>query len=60
MDQEQTATVPQGLISKTLAWIRHPINDRSTDLADYFGFLVLVLLAGLLWSKVVKQTLEAV
>jgi hypothetical protein len=57
---EEQKAVPQGLISKTLAWIRHPMHDDGRDLADYVGFLVLVLLAGLLWSKVVRQTLEAV
>jgi len=48
-----------GLITKTLAWITHPAYADS-DPVDWAAFLVLFLLIGLLWSKVVKQVLAAV
>ena len=48
-----------GIISKTLCWITHP-QFADSDPVDWFAFLVLILMAGLLWSKVVRQTLEAV
>lgn len=48
----------QGLITKSLAWIMHPMYSDQ-DPIDWFAFVVLALLAGLLWSKVVKQTLDA-
>lgn len=51
-------TPPTGIVSKSLAWIFHP-TFADSDPVDWFGFIVLVLLAGLLWTKVVKQTLEA-
>jgi len=48
-----------GIITKTLNWFTHP-TYADTDPWDWFAFLVLVLMAGLLWSKVVRQVLEAV
>jgi hypothetical protein len=56
---DATTSQPIGLISKSLAWITHPMFADS-DPVDWFSFLVLILLAGLLWSKVVRQTLEAI
>jgi hypothetical protein len=53
-----TSGKPQGLISKTLAWILHP-SYSDADPLDWFAFVVLLLIVGLLWSKVVKQTLDA-
>jgi hypothetical protein len=50
---------PTGLISKSLAWVTHP-QFADANPTDWFAFIVLILLAGLLWSKVVRQTLEAV
>lgn len=46
-----------GLISKMFDWLAHPQFTDSEPI-DWFAFLVLILLAGLLWSKVVKQVLE--
>jgi hypothetical protein len=54
-----TPTTSTGLISKSLDWILHP-QFTDSDPVDWFAFLVLFLLAGLLWSKVVRQTLEAI
>jgi hypothetical protein len=48
----------QGLISKTFSWILHP-QFSDDDPIDWFAFAVLLIMAGVLWSKVVKQTLEA-
>jgi hypothetical protein len=45
-----------GLISKTLKWFTHPAYSDA-DPVDWLAFLVLVIIAGILWSKVVKQTL---
>jgi hypothetical protein len=47
-----------GLISKTLDWVLHP-QFSDTDPVDWFAFTVLLMLAGYLWSKVIRQTLEA-
>ncbi len=49
----------EGLISKTLCWITHP-QFADSDPVDWLAFVVLFVMAGLLWSKVVRQTLEAV
>jgi hypothetical protein len=38
-------------------WINHP-RFTSTDPIDWLAFAILLILAGLLWSKVVKQTLD--
>lgn len=47
-----------GLITKSISWILHP-RYSDQDPIDWLAFAVLALLAGLLWSKVVKQTLDA-
>lgn len=47
-----------GLISKTLDWVLHP-QFSDADPIDWFAFAVLLILAGYLWSKVVRQTLDA-
>lgn len=56
-----TVQQPQasGIITKILAWFTHP-QFADSDPVDWFAFLVLITMAGLLWSKVVRQTLEAV
>lgn len=59
MATNTTATSSTGIISKSLDWILHP-QFADSDPVDWFAFLVLFLLAGLLWSKVVRQTLEAI
>lgn len=48
-----------GLISKSLDWILHP-QFSDSDPVDWFAFTVLLVLLGFLWSKVIRQTLEAV
>jgi len=47
-----------GIISKSLAWIAHPGFTDDSDPTDWFAFVVLTIMLGLLWSKVVRQTLE--
>lgn len=54
-----TVQQPTGIIAKALAWVNHP-RFADSDPVDWFAFLVLITMAGLLWSKVVRQTLEAV
>jgi hypothetical protein len=49
-----------GIISKTLAWFAHPGFTEDSDPTDWFCFVILAIMAGLLWSKVVRHTLEAV
>ena len=54
-----TVTQPAGLVTKMFDWIFHPqFSDK--DYWDWLAFVVLFLMLGLLWSKVVKQTLDAV
>ena len=55
-----TSTVqqPTGLISKMLQWVTHP-QFADSDPADWAAFVVLFVMVGILWSKVVKQTLDA-
>lgn len=48
-----------GLISNTLQWLAHPWNDDDDDPLDWFAFFVLVLIASYLWSKVLRQIIEA-
>jgi hypothetical protein len=48
-----------GLIGGMLDWIHHPRFTR-TDPIDWLAFAVLLILIGLMWSKVVKQTLDSV
>ena len=47
-----------GLITKLYTWIFAPYNDDSTTVADWFGALLLVLVANFLWATVVRQTIE--
>jgi hypothetical protein len=51
-------TQQTGLIGGMLDWIHHPRFTRA-DPIDYLLFAVLLILLGLAWSKVVKQTLDA-
>lgn len=55
----ETNGTPTGLISKSLAWVLHPTFADSEPI-DWFAFVILLVLAGFLWSKVIRQTLEAV
>jgi hypothetical protein len=47
-----------GLIGGMLDWIHHPRFTRA-DPIDYLLWALLLILLGLMWSKVVKQTLDA-
>lgn len=46
-----------GTLSRMLDWLMHPINaaEDSGTVADWFGFLILVLIASFLWKTVVDQ-----
>ena len=56
---DNNGATPTGLVSKSLAWVLHP-TFADTDPIDWFAFVVLIFLVGMLWSKVIRQTLEAV
>jgi hypothetical protein len=43
----------EGIISKIYAWVWHPGNSTET-LSDWAAFFVLALIAGYLWSTVIK------
>jgi hypothetical protein len=47
-----------GLFGGMVEWFHHPRFTRA-DPIDYLLFAVLLILFGLAWSKVVKQTLDA-
>lgn len=49
--------MPQGIISKTLAWITHPTYTDS-DPVDWFAGFIVIFLIGMLWSKVLRQIVE--
>lgn len=53
-----TTAQPTGLISKMFSWVNHP-RFADSDPVDWAAFAVLLLMLGILWSKVVKQTLDA-
>lgn len=45
------------IFKKQWEWILHP-QFADSDPVDWFAFLAIVLLMGLLWSKVPKSILE--
>ena len=47
-----------GLIGGMLDWIHHPRFTKA-DPIDYLLWAVLLLLLGLAWSKVIRQTLDS-
>lgn len=49
--------MPQGIISKSLAWITHPTYADS-DPIDWFAAAIVIFLIGMLWSKVLRQIVE--
>jgi hypothetical protein len=51
-------TQEPGLIGGMLDWIHHPRFTRA-DPVDYLLWAVLLLMFGLAWSKVIKQTLDS-
>jgi hypothetical protein len=53
-----TTQTPTGIITKMIDWIMHPIFTDSDPL-DWLAFATILVMGGLLWSKVVKQTLDA-
>jgi hypothetical protein len=46
-----------GIITKLFAWMGHPAKSDS-DIADWVGGLVLILILSFLWSTVVRQTID--
>lgn len=50
-------STPTGIISKSLTWIFHP-SFSDADPVDWFGFLIVFILVGLLWSKVLRQLID--
>lgn len=48
-----------GIISKIFGWITHPTFDTETTPTDWIAGLALILIASFLWSRVVKQVVEA-
>ena len=44
---------------KIFGWIQHPSIDTDTDPSDWLLGLVLILLLSFLWSRVVRQIVEA-
>lgn len=53
-------TMPKktGLFASMFDWIHHP-RFTDTDPIDWLAFAILLMLFGLLWSKVLKQTLDS-
>ena len=47
-----------GLVGGMIEWFHHP-RFSDADPIDYLLFAVLLVMLGLAWSKVVKQTLDA-
>jgi hypothetical protein len=56
--QTNTVQQPTGIVTKMLDWVLHP-QFADSDPVDWAAFVVLFVMLGLLWSKVVKQTLDA-
>jgi hypothetical protein len=54
-----TVAAPTGLITKMFHWVFHPYY-ADTDPWDWAAFVLLLFMLGYLWSKVVRQTLDAV
>ena len=53
-------TMPRktGLFTSMFNWLSHPqFTDK--DPIDWLAFAILLMLFGLLWSKVIKQTLDS-
>jgi len=46
----------RGIVGKILDWFSHGAKSDMTTL-DWSAFLVVVLIAGLLWTRVVKSIL---
>lgn len=56
---QNTVAPPTGLITKMFDWFWHPYY-APTDTWNWAAFVLLVFFVAYLWSKVVKQTLDAV
>ena len=48
-----------GIVTKLFSWIQSPSLDTETDPKDWLAGLVIVLLIAFLWSRVVKQIVDA-
>ena len=48
------------MLSRILDWVLHPYNSEedSGKIADWFGFLLLVIIASFLWKTVVDEILK--
>jgi hypothetical protein len=44
----------EGIITKIYSWVWHPSNSNETVM-DWSAFFVLALIAGYLWSTVIKE-----
>ena len=49
----------KGVITKTFDWIMHPTFDTQTSPKEWIAGLALILIVAFLWSRVVKQVIEA-
>lgn len=47
-----------GLVTKIYSWVFAPFNDSETTVTEWFGALLLILVANFLWATVVRQTIE--
>lgn len=50
----------KGYITKIFDWIKHPTFDTAATPKDWIYGLIVVLILAFLWSRVVKQVVEAV
>jgi hypothetical protein len=46
----------RGMVSKIFDWFWHGTNSDLTTI-DWFAFVAITMIAGLLWMRVVKQTI---
>lgn len=49
----------RGILTQLVQWIEHPTFSEGTP-TEWIAGLVLVIMAGFLWSTVVKQTVESI
>jgi hypothetical protein len=57
--QNERVKMGNGIITKIFGWITHPTIDTETEPIDWLAGLVVVLILSFLWSRVVKQIVEA-
>ena len=49
----------RGIISKIFDWMVHPTFDTDQSPSMWIGGLVIVLVLAFLWTRVVKQVVDA-